>query len=180
MPLRVTVQEVSNAVDGWISLAPHDHASPLFHKEVKISSIELLSSLGVAEVPSADSHYAAKLYDAILLYSHAVTVALPRSLHSGREVLDIMRNISFQGKGGRIQLDPDGEQMESISVASYQVVDSHLVTVEVGIYEHSSGCYKEVVPKGSMLWPGGGGEVPSALGTQTNKKAFVYAVYTAK
>ena len=148
-----------------------------------MSSIELLSSLGVAEVPSADSrssHYAAKLYDSILLYSHAVTVALPRLLRSGREALDIMRNISFQGKGGRIQLDPDGEQMESISVASYQVVDSHLVTVEVGIYEHSSGCYKEVVPKGSMLWPGGGGEVPSALGTQTNKKAFVYAVYTAK
>jgi ABC-type branched-subunit amino acid transport system substrate-binding protein len=66
---------------------------------------------------SANS-YAANLYDAVILFALAAGEHLDE-LSNGALIVAAMRNLSFDGMTGRVQIDQSGDMKESLRAMNY-------------------------------------------------------------
>lgn len=114
---------------GWVLFTSSSLVAPAFLSRVAASAGRAhpslnIDSAGRAARASAYDHEAANpsasaanLYDAILLYAHAVGGHLAQ-LRDGAEMAKAMMGVSFVGMSGRVELDEVGSMRPSIQVSN--------------------------------------------------------------
>ena len=127
----------------------------------------------------ADNTYSVALYEAIILYAHAMT-----TLHAphdgdtgspglmnhdtapqGKRLVDIMLNVSYKSLGENLRLDESGDRIQSYAVMNY---DDKGGSALIGRYDSIGKVYTPLAETG-MVWPGGATDVPvSYVATNDN------------
>ena len=147
---------------GWLFLRP-----PLvsdmqtFAKQVSVYSerhFEVASSADSVKVAQS-----AALYDAIMLYAHAVTAVMSKggTPDDGRAVTAAVRNTSFTGVGGTVVvLNSRGDRIESYEVINYVLEEGNVMrSLAVGVFDSMSRQYRAY--ERAVVWPGKTVEVPA-------------------
>ena len=146
---------------GWLWFRPFLASSmQAFAKQVSEYS---KSHFNVTVSPdSVDLVYSAALYDAIMLYAHAVTRLMSEGgdLRDGKAVTAAVRNTSFAGVGGTVvALDSKGDRIESYEVMNFVMEeDGGMGSVAVGLYNLTEGQYQSY--DRAVVWPGNTTAVP--------------------
>ena len=108
---------------------------------------------------SANS-YAANLYDAVILFALAAGEHLDE-LSNGALIVAAMRNVSFDGMTGRVQIDQSGDLKESLRAMNYVLEgDGTMHGKQIGVYSALDRQYSAV--QHDVIWPGGSDVVPFA------------------
>jgi hypothetical protein len=108
---------------------------------------------------SANS-YAANLYDAVILFALAAGEHLDE-LSNGALIVAAMRNVSFDGMTGRVQIDQSGDLKESLRAMNYVLEgDGTMHGKQMGVYSTLDRQYSAV--QHDVIWPGGSDVVPFA------------------
>ena len=122
-------ESIAEDMLGWVLFASSSLVAPAFLSRVAASAGRAHPSLNVdsagrAAHASAYDHEAANpsasaanLYDAILLYAHAVGGHLAQ-LRDGTEMAKAMMGVSFVGMSGRVELDEVGSMRPTIQVSN--------------------------------------------------------------
>ena len=146
----------------WLYFRPFlaSEAMQAFAKQVSEYS---KSHFNVTVSPdSVDLVYSAALYDAIMLYAHAVTRLMSEGgdLRDGKAVTAAVRNTSFAGVGGTVvALDSKGDRIESYEVMNFVMEeDGGMGSVAVGLYNLTEGQYQSY--DRAVVWPGNTTTVP--------------------
>ena len=108
---------------------------------------------------SVDVQWSFALFDAVMLYAHAVTKLLSEGgdLHDAQAVTRKLRSTEFAGAGGKmVALDEQGDRIDVYEVMNYVVEEEgEMDRVAVGMYN------KQYVPyERAVVWPGGTTKVP--------------------
>ena len=147
---------VQAALHGWVYFASSNAASQAFYDRVKEASADfgqaLLNKTGQNE-------YAANTYDAVMLFAKVTGEHLDER-SNGSLIVQAMKNASFDGITGRVELDSNGDMKESIRVLNY--VRGHDGTMSgrsMGVYHALRGGYA-TEPNCTIIWPGGVGSMP--------------------
>ena len=122
------------------------------------------SHFGIVLNSSADVDltYSTALFDTVMLYAHAATKVLSEGgeLTNGKAVTDAVRSTRFEGIGGPVALDEQGDRVGSYELMNYVGgEDGGMESVPVGMYDIEAGEYKAYEGK-KVVWPGGTTEVP--------------------
>ena len=104
--------------------------------------------------------YAANLYDAVMLYAVAAGKHLDE-LSNGTLIVNSMRNASFAGMTGRVELDEDGDMKESIRAMNYLLKsdEKQMHGSQIGVHDALSRRYSPL-QNIEVIWPGGLRVVP--------------------
>jgi hypothetical protein len=152
------------ALVGWICFAPHSAADGTFFDRVEAASTADLRR-HVRNTTRANS-YAANLYDAVMLY------AMVAGAHLGKRpdaelIAQTLKNTSFEGMTGRVDLDGNGDMTESIQTMNFVIgPDGAVHGRPMGIYDAVSGRYSPLLNY-TVVWPGGMDAAPTDI-PQTN------------
>ena len=123
------------SLDGWLYIEPATAAPQAFFEMVKNRS----SQFNVIYNENEETNgFATSLYDAVILFARAATAIMDAggSVRDGRAVVAAMKNVSFNGMNGLIQLDSYGDLRESISVKNYVLLPNRgMKGVAVGLYD---------------------------------------------
>ena len=111
------------------------------------------------------SVYAANLYDSIMLYAHGATTSLAHGvpLSEGAEVVARLKNVSFEGMTGRVQLDSRGDMLASLAIQNTRRQQASMSSELVAVYDAIERKYR---PRAAIEWPGGTSMTPSDTGMQ--------------
>jgi len=160
---------------GWLSLKPIEpHQS---HEEVEAAKAALAfwvffrpqggalpfsrnaTAAGFRKAANDGSvRHAINLYNAITLYA-VVAGRSPAALMDGRGVVANMWNVSFEGKGGRVEFDANGDMKEAIEAHNVIDIDATIVSTRlVGVFDAITGQY--VSGQSSIIWPGNTADKP--------------------
>jgi ABC-type branched-subunit amino acid transport system substrate-binding protein len=155
------------ALNGWVYFAPHVAADGTFFDQVQAA-------------PTADVRrhllnatsarlYAANLYDAVMLYAIIAGAHLD-NLSDGTLIAKALRNASFDGMTGRVELDENGDMVESIRAMNcVRGPDGAMEGRTMGVYDALNGRYSPL-SNYTPVWPGGVGAVPTDTPPTTAKR----------
>ena len=162
---RISMEERAPIVPmiGWLYFRPVLPSKSMQDFAEQVSDYTRTSFNMTIRPESVDLTYSAALHDAVMLYAHAATRMLSEgaNLDNGHAVTEAMRTTTFQGVGKSIlQLDKNGDRIESYEVMNYLVEpNGRLGSVPVGVYGSSLQQYSATGM--SVIWPGGGNQVPA-------------------
>jgi len=112
-----------------------------------------------AELDALSTPFAANMYDAVVLYAMAIGRNSSGPLN-GRRLVQAMRNVSFDGMTGRVEIDENGDMKESIRAMNYLLgSDGAMRGRQIGVHSAPSGRYSPLESH-TMVWPGGSGAAP--------------------
>jgi hypothetical protein len=102
--------------------------------------------------------YAANLYDAVMLFALATGEHLD-GISNGALIVAAMRNASFDGMTGRVQIDEFGDMKESLRAMNYVLEDNGLMRgKQIGVYSALERQYSAGEQR--VVWPGGSNVLP--------------------
>ena len=166
---------LSGALVGWLFFEPLAQPSALFFERVRNATADHFAM--VSEVPILSmSTYAANLYDAILLYAHALSAVLLRgqSATNGSAVVSAMRQISFVGESGNVRLTQSGDMLQSYALKNVgcALPTAPLSVSVVGTYSQSEQRF--IALDGvRWCWPGNTSAIPTDNAEQTLPIAYI-------
>ena len=157
------------ALHGWIYFEPNNTASPEFFDRVKAASIADFGQQSGGE--ESMRPYAANLYDAVMLFA-VVAGKHPHELSNGRLIVEAMRNTSFDGMSGRVELDENGDIVRSI-IAKNCVFESgrKMRRRQIGVYNARSRRYSPVL-NSTVVWPGNVPSIPADMAASPTEQGF--------
>jgi ABC-type branched-subunit amino acid transport system substrate-binding protein len=156
------------ALHGWVYFEPSSSASVEFFDRVKAAAIaDFGQHLGVEDRASS---YAANLYDAVMLFAVAAGQHLDE-LSDGQLIIQAMRNASFDGKSGRVELDENGDIVQSINSMSYVLESGTMRGRQIGVFDASSRRYLPV-HNSTVVWPGNVHAIPADMATSPTEQGF--------
>jgi hypothetical protein len=164
------------AMNGWVYFAPSNTAPAAFFDRVREATRAHFSPQPGGDVGHEDalsSPFAANMYDAVMLYALALAAAtdLGRS-PNGEFVAKAMRNVSFDGMTGRVELDENGDMRESIgAMNSVLESDGAVHGRQVGVYSGLSRRYSPTW-NNTVVWPGGVWTVPTDSALMSTAEGF--------
>jgi hypothetical protein len=143
---------------GWVYFEAIYQAPSAFYDRVREATRSSFPQ--VYEPADPVSVSAANLYDAVMLWA-VVAGRHSGKVYDGRRVTEWLRNVSFNGVGGRVELDTNGDMKLSIQLVNYVDDDGLIRDVVVGTYD---AALQQYVPSAnrSIIWPGGSAAIPSA------------------
>ena len=156
------------AINGWVYFAPSNTAPAAFFDRVREATRARFSPQPGGDVGYEDalsSPFAANMYDAVMLYALAVLALAaatdPSRSPNGELVAKAMRNVSFDGMTGRVELDENGDMRESIgAMNSVLESDGAVHGRPVGVYDGPSRRYSPT-QNNTVVWPGGVRAMPA-------------------
>ena len=167
-------RDAQEAMQGWLYLEPHSAANGSFFDRVRRASTD---TLGLEMAQDATVHaFAANLYDALFLFARAAG-RHPELLLNGRGMVEAMKNLTFDGVTGHVQLDSDGDLVETIRIASCIFRDSELRSSQrVAVYNRLSRQLTWEISE--VVWPGQTTVRPfgNPLADETNQLSTRYQV----
>jgi atrial natriuretic peptide receptor A len=145
------------ALSGWVYFEPHNVASPEFFDRVMAASTSIGQTLDSNN--RNPTPFSANLYDAVILFALAAGNHL-QELSNGKVMVEAMRNASFDGMTGRVEIDQSGDMKESLLVLNYLLGnDGSMKRNTMGVYDALSRHYNPA--RGyTIVWPGGVGATP--------------------
>lgn len=117
-----------------------------------------MSEFGIQMSPKEQVlDYAAFLYDAALLYAHALNKTLNEGgqVTDGKRIIDNMLNYSFKGKSGDVNIDEYGDRKVALKIQNF-VNNTYK---RVGNYFPKANKF-ELSNTTKIVWPGGGTDPP--------------------
>jgi hypothetical protein len=107
---------------------------------------------------------ASRLFDAIVLYAHGAMRVINSSgdARNGTAVVEAMLSASFAGETGTVQLDSNGDLVESYSVFNYVAQNGTLRSVLVGECAGLSSGGADCAITHDIRWPGGSTCLPTS------------------
>jgi hypothetical protein len=124
-----------------------------------LGGVTAVASSAAAIGDTATSPYAANMYDAVVLYAMAFAAA-NATMPNGQQLVQAIRNISFQGVTGEVDLDENLDMPGAIEVMNYNYADD--VASQVGVYYPDVFPLQQYVPvpTRAVIWPGGSNAIP--------------------
>jgi ABC-type branched-subunit amino acid transport system substrate-binding protein/serine/threonine protein kinase len=163
------------ALHGWVYFAPSNAASQAFFDRVKAASADFGQALLNETGPNV---YAANMYDAVMLFAKVTGEHLDER-SNGSLIVEAMKNASFDGITGRVELDSNGDMKESIRVLNYvREHDGTMSGRSMGVYHALRGRYAPD-PNCTIIWPGGAGSMPQDAVVGTDGIGTQYVVLGA-
>jgi hypothetical protein len=152
------VSEAPAAMSGWVFFEERNLApEAFFHRVREATRARFGCPGGDATTDTIRRGYAANMYDAVMLYAVAVASNSSR-LSNGTLMAQAMKNASFDGMTGRVELDENGDMKVSILAWNYVLLrDSALTPTQIGMYDALGARYD---PNSTAIWPGGTSTVP--------------------
>ena len=147
-----------SAMAGWVYFEATYQAPSAFYDLVREATRSSFPE--VYEPADPVSLSAANLYDAVMMWA-VVAGRHSGKVYDGRRVTEWLRNVSFDGVGGRVELDTNGDMKMSIQLVNYVDETGLIRDVVVGTYD---AALQQYVPSAnrSIIWPGGSAAIPSA------------------
>jgi hypothetical protein len=165
---REATEAAKAALCGWLYFQPSNVAPAAFFDRVREATRARFplppgsdDVLGAALTP-----FAANMYDAVVLYAMAIAHKSSR-LSNGALTLKSMRNVSFDGMTGRVELDENGDMKESVSAMNYVMDNGTMQGRKVGSYDGLSRDYSPHQDI-AVVWPGGIYAAPADLAEAEN------------
>ena len=165
---QIEQSAVVEQMQGWLFVRPFLSSEGL-HAFAEQVSDYTQSHFNISTSPdSVDLAYSVALHDAVMLFAHAATNVMlgGGDLQNGTAVTEAMRSTKFEGVGGTVVLDEDGDRVESYEVMSIVVgadtdkIRSVLICVyNRSITEQTTWEPDEWVPE-AVVWPGNSTTVP--------------------
>ena len=145
---------------GWLWTRPLVPSEGMHLFAEQVSDYSASSFNITISANDVDIAYSAALFDAIMLYARAATKVLSEGgrVHNGQAVSEAVRSTIFEGAGGLVALDKNGDLVRSYEVLNY-VVDGNggMGSVSVGVYNTTALQY---TAKHAVVWPGNTSKTP--------------------
>jgi hypothetical protein len=159
------------ALRGWVYFQPFvPNAPTAFYQRARnttdasratsagLGGVTAVASSAAAIGDTATSPYAANMYDAVVLCAMAFAAA-NATMPNGQQLVQAIRNISFQGVTGEVDLDENLDMLGAIEVMNYNYASE--VASQVGVYYPEVSLQQYVpVPTRAVIWPGGSNVIP--------------------
>ena len=157
------VAKAKLALRGWVYFQPASDAPEGFYELARNATFAATWLLPVPDINDniaaiATSTYAANMYDAVVLYAMAYA-ALNATMPGGQQLAQEMRNLSFRGMTGQVELDGNLDMLEVVGVMNYATVGAHQVGA---CYSRLGGTLRQYEPVANrrVVWPGGSTGMP--------------------
>jgi hypothetical protein len=157
-----SVNAAKAALHGWVYFQPSNVAPAAFFARARTATHALFPlQPGSDEAHSTlSTPFAAKMYDAVVLFAMAAT-ANSSQLLNGVPTFEAMTSVSFDGMTGRVELDANGDMKESISAVNYVLwKDGTIHGEQIGVAD-GLGHRFSPLGNGTMVWPGGAHVLPA-------------------
>jgi hypothetical protein len=163
-PSGVSLGAAKTAMHGWLYFEPHTAAPALFFDQVENETAAHFP--GAAGDALVSAFAATSMYESVLLFSR-VAVLHPSLLRSGRAMANAMRNFSFDGRTGHVELDDHGSKRESIHVVNYlRHADGEMHRRTVGVWHPLQREYLPLSQAAPVVWPGGTSVKPGSVAAE--------------
>jgi hypothetical protein len=161
------------AMQAWVYFEPYNAAPAAFFARARAATRANFPQQfdDDAQLDALATPFAAKMYDAVMLYAMAVGSSSSRRL-SGRHLAQVMMNMSFDGMSGRVELDEHGDLEESISAMNYVAQSGGTMRGRrIGVYDAPSRRYSPV-QNDTVVWPGNVHAVPADMAASSTAHGF--------
>jgi hypothetical protein len=156
-----SIEAAKAALHAWIYFEPDNTAPVAFFDRVRAATradFPQSDDPQAAELDALSTPFAANMYDAVVLYAMAIGRNSSGPLN-GRHLVQTMRNVSFDGMTGRVEIDENGDMKESIRAMNYLLEsDGAMHGRQIGVCA-PSGRYSPLESH-TVVWPGGSGATP--------------------
>ena len=165
IPNLESIEAAKAALHAWIYFEPDNTATVAFFDRVRAATRADFplhtDDPQTAERNALSTPFAANMYDAVVLYAMAIGIGRNSSGPlNGRDLVKAMRNVSFDGMTGRVEIDENGDMKESIRAMNYLLgSDGAMRGRQIGVYSAPSGRYSPLESH-TIVWPGGSGAAP--------------------
>lgn len=151
---------VPSGMLGWLWTRPLVPSKGMQQFAQQVSNYTASSFNITVSADEVDIVFSAALFDAIMLFAHAATKVLSEGggVHNGQAVSEAVRSTTFEGAGGVVALDENGDLIRSYEVMNYVVKGGGGIdSVSVGLYNITAQQYTAKKP---VVWPGNTTETP--------------------